>query len=301
MIKVYETINCPICKSKNFKVLKKNNNPNISLKEIKKFYLSSSNNIMIDQLSKCTKCKFVYLNPRVNSKIVIESYKNNPDKEFVKHNKFRLKSFEYNFKKIIKYLNIKKTNKYEILDVGTGGGTFLLAAKNLGFNAFGVEPNKWLVKYVKKRTKLNIINGTLKNIKKKKYNLICFWDVFEHITDLNKTLSQCKKTLKKDGEILINIPDYGSFARKAFGYKWPFFLNVHLYYFNKKTLINLLGRHGFKYVKSLLHLQTLPIKYVLTRAGTYFSFFNLINKFIPESCNFGIWYNVGQRMYLFKK
>ena len=121
---------------------------------------------MIDQLSKCTKCEFVYLNPRVNSKIVLESYKNNPDKEFVKHNKFRLKSFEYNFKKIIKYLKIKKIKKYEILDVGTGGGTFLLAAKNLGFNAFGVEPNKWLVKYIKKRTKLNVIAGTLKNVKK---------------------------------------------------------------------------------------------------------------------------------------
>ncbi len=80
-----------------------------------------------------------------------------------------------------------------------------------------------------------------------------------------------------------------------------FFLNVHLYYFNEKTLINLLSRHGFKYVKSLLHLQALPIKYVLTRAGAYFGFFNLINKFIPESCNFGIWYNVGQRMFLFKK
>ena len=55
---------------------------------------------MIDQLSKCTKCEFVYLNPRVNSKIVLESYKNNPDKEFVKHNKFRLKSLSIILKKL---------------------------------------------------------------------------------------------------------------------------------------------------------------------------------------------------------
>lgn len=301
MTKVYEKIDCPICKSKNFKVLKENINPDIGLKEIKKFYLSSSNNIMIDQLVKCGKCNFVYLNPRVNSKIILESYKNNPDKEFVKHNKFRLKSFEYNFKKIEQYLKIKDNNKYDILDVGTGGGTFLVAAKNLGFKAFGVEPNKWLVKYIKKRTKLNIIAGTLKDIKKKKYNLICFWDVFEHVTDLNDTLLNCKKTLKKDGKILINIPDYGSIARKVLGYKWPFFLNVHLYYFEKKTLTKLLNNHGFKYEKSLLHLQVLPIKYVLTRAGVYFNFFNFINKLIPNSFNFGIWYNVGQRIYLFKK
>ncbi len=301
MTKIYEKIDCPICKSKKFKVLKKNINPNISLKEIKKFYLSSSNNEMIDQLVKCKKCYFVYLNPRVNSKIVLDSYKNNPDKEFIKHNKFRLKSFEYNFIRLKKYLEIKTINKYDILDVGTGGGTFLLAVKNLGFKVFGVEPNKWLVKYIKKKIKLNIMAGTLKDIKKKKYNLICFWDVFEHVTDLNETLLQCKKTLKKNGKILINIPNYGSLARKVLGYKWPFFLNVHLYYFDKKTLTRLLKKHGFKYERSLLHLQALPIKYVLSRAGFYFNFFNMINKFIPESFNFGIWYNVGQRIFLFKK
>jgi 2-polyprenyl-3-methyl-5-hydroxy-6-metoxy-1,4-benzoquinol methylase len=301
MKKIYEKIKCPICKEKNFSVLKKNQNPDLSLKQIKKYYLSSSDNIMSDQLSKCIKCDFVYLNPRVNSKIVLQSYKNNPDKEFVKHNKFRLKSFELNFLRIKKSLKIKNVSNYKILDVGTGGGTFLQAAKNLGFKASGVEPNKWLVNYIKKNLKLNIIAGTLNDIKNKRYNLICFWDVFEHVTDVNKTLIHCKKILNKNGQILINIPDYGRLARKVLGFKWPFFLNVHLYYFDKKTLTKLLNKHGFKYQKSILHLQALPIKYVLKRAGVYFSFFNIINNFIPESLNFGIWYNVGQRLFLFKK
>ena len=53
MKKIYEKIKCPICKEKNFSVLKKNQNPDLSLKQIKKYYLSSSDNIMSDQLSKC--------------------------------------------------------------------------------------------------------------------------------------------------------------------------------------------------------------------------------------------------------
>ena len=97
----------------------------------------------------------------------------------------------------------------------------------MGFKAIGVEPNKWLVKYIKNKSKLNILAGTLTNIKNKGYNLICFWDVFEHVTDVNKTLKHCKKILNKDGQILINIPDYDSLARKVLGFKWPFFLNVH--------------------------------------------------------------------------
>jgi len=301
MKKIYEKIRCPICNEKNFNILKKKQNSNLSLKEIKKYYLSSSDNVMIDQLSKCIKCEFVYLNPRINSKIILNSYKNNPDKEFVKHNKFRLKSFELNFLRIKKNLEIKKKSNYKILDVGTGGGTFLRVAESLGFKPTGVEPNKWLVKYIKKKSKLNIIAGTLTNIKNKGYNLICFWDVFEHVTDVNKTLKHCKKILNKDGQILINIPDYDSLARKVLGFKWPFFLNVHLYYFNKNTLSKLLKKHGFKYEKSIMHFQILPIKYILKRAGVYFSFFNILNSFIPESLNFGIWYNVGQRLFLYKK
>ena len=301
MKKIYEKIRCPICNEKNFNVLKKNQNSNLSLKEIKKYYLSSSDNVMIDQLSKCIKCDFVYLNPRINSKIILQSYKNNPDKEFVKHNRFRLKSFKLNFLRIKKNLKIKKTSNYKILDVGTGGGTFLQVAENMGFKAIGVEPNKWLVKYIKNKSKLNILAGTLKDIKNKGYNLICFWDVFEHVTDVNKTLKHCKKILNKDGQILINIPDYDSLARKVLGFKWPFFLNVHLYYFNKKTLSKLLKKHGFKFEKSIMHFQALPIKYILRRAGVYFNFFNILNSFIPESLNFGIWYNVGQRLFIFKK
>ena len=34
--KYYEKIKCPICKNNDFKVLRKNQKPNISLKELKK-------------------------------------------------------------------------------------------------------------------------------------------------------------------------------------------------------------------------------------------------------------------------
>ena len=40
-----------------------------------------------------------------------------------------LKTFLFNFKRVLKFLTITKNN-YKILDIGTGGGTFLLAANN---------------------------------------------------------------------------------------------------------------------------------------------------------------------------
>lgn len=297
----YEKINCPICKSSNFEILRKNLRPNISSKELMKFYSSSSDKKLIDQLSKCVNCNFVFLNPRVKKKIVLDSYRNNPDKEFVKHNKFRLKTFLFNFKRVLKKLTINNKKTFSILDIGTGGGTFLLAAKYMGFEAQGLEPNKWLVKYIKKNLNIKVYQGTLETINlKKKFNLITFWDVFEHVLDLNKTLIICRKFLKKNGILLLNIPDHGSFARKLFQNNWPFYLNVHLYYFEKKTLNLILEKHGFKFKKKLIHFQLLPLKYILKRAGRYFNFFNSINKKIPKKNDFGIWYNIGQNIYLYK-
>ncbi len=302
MNKCYEKIICPICKSKKFEILRENLKPNITIAELKKFYSSSSDKKLIDQLSKCKNCDFILLNPRVKKKIVLDSYTNNPDKEFVKHNNYRLKTFLFNFKRVIKFLTITQEKKLKILDIGTGGGTFLLAAKQLGFEAHGLEPNKWLVNYIKKNLKIKAYQGTLEKIYlRKKFDLISFWDVFEHVIDLNKTLVICKRLLKKNGVLLLNIPDHGSLARKLLGKSWPFYLNVHLYYFEKKTLNMILNKHGFKYQNKITHFQLLPLKYILKRAGNYFKFFNFLNNKIPKKMDFGIWYNVGQNIYLYKK
>ena len=59
------------------------------------------------ELVKCSKCDFHYLNPRIRSSIIIDSYKMNPDLEFVKYNKYRLKTFQLNMNRIKRILKIK--------------------------------------------------------------------------------------------------------------------------------------------------------------------------------------------------
>lgn len=301
-MKLYEKIKCPICKSLNFSVLKKREKIFSNIKKIKKFYYSSSDHKLIDQLIKCNKCNFIYLNPRINSNIIFNSYMNTPDKEFIKYNKSRIETFKKNFKKVINAIKIKNKRKFKILDIGTGGGAFLLAGKKLGFNVSGLEPNKWLVNQARKKYKIDIFQGTIEKFKSnKKYDLICFWDVFEHVVDLNITLRICKKLLNSNGYLLLNVPDHGSLARKILRYNWPFYLNVHLYYFEKKTIQKLLAKYNFKLEKDFIHFQKLPLKYILKRASNYFKFFKIIHKIFPKKLNFDLWYNMGQKLYLFKK
>ena len=67
-----ETVNCPICDSQDYRVLRKANYPeNITLQELLKIYKSSSDTELIDQVVKCLECGLVYLNPRVKSDIIL--------------------------------------------------------------------------------------------------------------------------------------------------------------------------------------------------------------------------------------
>ena len=71
--KFLETVNCQICDSQDYHVLRKANYPEkITLEELLIIYRSSSDAELMDQLVKCLNCGFVFLNPRVKSKIIME-------------------------------------------------------------------------------------------------------------------------------------------------------------------------------------------------------------------------------------
>lgn len=294
-----ENINCPLCKSKNFKIIKKAKYKNYDINTINKIYSSSSEIKLIDQLVKCESCQFIYLNPRIKSSIVLNSYSNSKDEKFISQNDERINTFKNCLKKICKYYDLK--NK-KILDIGSAGGAFLKACMDLNLNAQGIEPNKWLVNYAKRNYKCKIINGTLKNIiSRKKYDVVSYWDVFEHLTDLKKEINLIKKTLKKTGLLIINIPDYDSLPRKLMKSKWPFFLNVHLYYFNENSLKKILG-NKFKIIHKSNHWQTLKLDYAIYRASNYMPILKIFNNVFFRKIfkKFSINYYLGQKIYLFK-
>lgn len=295
----YKNINCWICNNKDFIILKKGDYSKYSKKEIINLFSSSSDHF-IDQVVQCKNCKFVYLNPRLDTKIILHGYSNVVDKKFITQDHYRLKTFTNSLKKLKFFLNFNKKN---ILDVGTANGTFIKACLKEKINADGIEPSKWLVNQAKLNDNINLYCGTFEKYKfKKKYDYIFFWDVLEHVFNIKVTRNKITKILKKNGHLIINCPDYNSLARKFLNFKWPFFLSVHLYYFEEKSLKTLFN-NDFIFVKSFPHFQYLELNYVLKRASKYFHFF----KFLIKLCKFikidkiPIKYNMGQTTYIFKK
>lgn len=296
---IYNKINCPICTSENFKILIKGQFEKYSKDQIKNIFSSSSNNF-IDQVVKCKNCKFVYLNPRLDSNIIISGYENVQDSTFVTQDKYRIKTFENSIEKLKKIIEFKDK---EILDVGSANGAFLYACKKKELNATGIEPSKWLVEKGKEKYKVNLINGSFEKFEfAKKYDVIFFWDVLEHVFDLNLTISKINKILNKNGYLIINCPDHNSIMRKVLKNKWPFYLSVHLYYFNLESLMKIFSKE-FEFKKQFAHFQVLSLGYVLSRAKKYFKIFFLGEKIVNtlKIYDVSVKYNMGQTTFIFKK
>tara|TARA_Y100000590_G_scaffold467277_1_gene645650 strand:+ start:987 stop:1922 length:936 start_codon:yes stop_codon:yes gene_type:complete len=300
-----EEINCPYCKENSYKVIKNSDYSKIDQsQDLLKIYRSSADDFLFDQMVECQKCNFQYLNPRIKSEIIYSSYETNIDEIHLAQDKSRIKTFNKSIKKIINILNINTFNNYNFLDIGSASGAFLSSIKSFGFKEIGYEPSKWMVEYGKKNYNVNLNQGSIKEVDETiKYDFISFWDVLEHVTDLNETLNKVKKISKKNTILILNVPDIDSTACKLMGLNWPFYLNVHLYYFNRNSIKKFLKKYDFELIKSFPHFQSLELGYLCFRAKKYFKIFSVFEKIVKilKMTNLQIPYNLGQTTFVLKR
>lgn len=128
----------------------------------------------------------------------------------------------FRVKRIVNYL--KKKYKYDICDVGSGLGVFpYFLNKNLPSKITLIETDDKNIFFLKKYLKFsNVYKNTnfFKKNKSKKFDLITFNKVLEHVEKPVSLLKKFSKLLKKNGSIYIEVPDViaanRSFKREEF-------------------------------------------------------------------------------------
>tara|TARA_Y100000590_G_C15735469_1_gene1018370 strand:+ start:3399 stop:4334 length:936 start_codon:yes stop_codon:yes gene_type:complete len=300
-----EEINCPNCKENSYKVIKSSDYSRIkNSADLLKIYRSSADDTLFDQMVKCKSCNFQYLNPRVKSKIIEDSYETNIDETHLSQDRCRIKTFKKSINKIMKILNINYFKNYNFLDIGSASGAFLKSIKDFGFKEKGYEPSKWMVEYGKKNYDVNLNQGSIEEVEEnEKYDFISFWDVLEHVTDLDETLNKVKKVSKTNTILILNVPNIDSIVCKLMGFNWPFYLNVHLYYFSDNTIKKILRKYNFELIDSFPHFQYLELGYLCFRAKKYLKLFFIIEKIVSilKISKLPIPYNLGQTTFIFQK
>jgi len=230
----------------------------------------------------CLDCGMIYESPRYPSEIIIKGYSASKEADHDSQYKMRVLSFYRALKKSAKHI---PSQGAKILDIGTAGGAFLDAAKEFGYNAYGMEPSKDLVERGKARG-LQIEQGTIEDhcFEHHSFDMVTLWDVIEHLPDPKFALNEIRNLLKPNGVLLINFPDIGTWQAKLAGKKFWWILSVHLHHFSKTTLRDICQRTGFEAFHFQRYWQTLEFGYLERMAIHYnMPLASLITKLTPES------------------
>jgi 2-polyprenyl-3-methyl-5-hydroxy-6-metoxy-1,4-benzoquinol methylase len=150
-------------------------------------------------------------------------------------------------------INDKFNNKADILDVGCGWGLALQFFKEKGYSCYGFDPAIEAVDYACKKG-LNVKHAGLKSIdvfEGKKFDIISLFNVLEHMSDPVQVVEQVKKILKKDGILVIDVPNefnqFQTSGRDTHNLNdWWIAPPNHLNYFSKDSLVNLLQKLDFE-------------------------------------------------------
>lgn len=263
-----ESVPCAVCGGDGSTVVVRSKRDPRGPIDLATVFRSSGDEPLQDQMVRCTGCGLYYVRPRLRWELILEGYRGATDPNFVSQVAFRERTFRRCLDRIEAAARVPGKR---VLDVGAAGGSFLAMARERGYTALGCEPSTWMCAFARERYGLELHAGTIfdMDVPEGSIDLLSLWDVIEHTPDPKAVLERANRLLAPAGVLAISYPDYGSLAARALGSRWPFLLTVHLYYFDPRSMTDLLKRCGFVPLRFQPHLQTLEMGYVAERGAPY--------------------------------
>lgn len=156
-----------------------------------------------------------------------------------------------------------------LLDFGCGWGFFLSAAREQGWEPYGLEPLPGHAIYARAQFGANVVTDILRadTFPPNSFDVITSFQVFEHLPDPADDLSKLQASLKPGGVILIEVPNIDTWSVRLLGKHHRHFVHDHLNFFSAATLGALLTRHGFKVVNTYYPTRRMSVRYLTTAWG----------------------------------
>ena len=136
--------------------------------------------------------------------------------------------------------------------------------------AEGLEPSSWAVDHAR-ACGLPMIEGTLESahLPNAAYAVLTMWDVIEHLGDPLHELREAWQVLRPGGYLAVHTMDRGSLFARVMGRRWPWLMEMHLYYFSTHTLRAILKEAGFEVLAVQPQGRYLRLGYLATRVKPY--------------------------------
>lgn len=253
---------CRFCKNPSLFLLFPANS-NETKKQVADYACTNSAFGIHGPIVKCSNCQIIYVDEKITQAQVSTYYEVANDPLYFAEQNARKTTFERYLQKLENYY----PKKGKLLDIGTNTGLFVKIAQDNGWDAIGLEPNKWGVDYAKKNYGLALVNKPfeMRTFKKNSFDVVTMWDVIEHFTDPVSEIKIVFNILKPDGVFAFSTIDPESFLAKSMGTRWSWYMEMHKVFFNKNSAEYYLKKSGFKKIVFTSHWRNLSLGYLATR------------------------------------
>ncbi|MBV8304973.1 MAG: class I SAM-dependent methyltransferase [Acidimicrobiia bacterium] len=172
----------------------------------------------------------------------------------------------HTFRRVLADLGPARSRR--LLDVGAYCGYFVDVAGQGGFRADGVELSPWAVAQAE-QLGVTVHNETVgeRAASGDRYDVVTMWDVVEHLADPRAELAATHCLLEPGGTLHLSTVDAGSWAARVMGGHWPWLMDMHLYYFDRRTITRLLEEAGFGVEGIRLYTHFVSLDYLLSKVG----------------------------------
>ncbi len=215
---------------------------------------------------RCRQCGLVYTDPRPDHGEILETYQAVEDPLYIEEREGRVLTFERHLKPLERITGPPAGRL--LLDVGCYTGVFVEIAMEHGWDAWGVEPSRWAVQQAQTRG-LHVVQGTLDTLPLPQayFDVITMWDVIEHLANPRGTVEQAWRLLKTGGLLVIHTIDIDSLFARMLDDRWPWLMEMHIYYFSRRTLGRLLESTGFVLHSARPQGRYLRMGYLMSRVA----------------------------------
>ena len=181
----------------------------------------------------------------------------------------------------LKLINAYTFKDKTLLDIGCGTGDFLRIAQENKWDVTGIEPNQKAREIANKKINGQVFNiDSLTEFQNGSFQIITLWHVLEHVYDLQNHIKTIKDLLKKDGAIIVAVPNYKSFDANYYKEFWAAYdAPRHLWHFSQESIKKLFGEidMSVQEIKPMLfdafYVSLLSEKYKTKRMNIFRAFF----------------------------
>ncbi len=259
---VMRTVPCNVCGSAASTQVYGSRLPDLGDRDVQEIFACTSSAYgECGPIVRCDACGFMYQNPQPDPGWILSAYGDVVDTRYDDEREGRVHTFGREIEQLARF-----TEPGRLLDVGSHVGVFLEVAGRMGWQAEGVEPSRWAADLARSRG-LAVTCGTLDDLdaSRESYDLVTLWDVIEHLPDPLAELRRLNGLVRPGGLLAVSTMDVDAPIARVLGRYWPWYMQMHLFYFSRRTLSRLVENAGYEVLEIRRHRRIVRAAYLVSR------------------------------------